>query len=99
MRSRWSESWSHYDSHDILKDEVVIPDVRLKSAAGWYIGALEFYSFDEIDFYSRDTEYYPSDMMLYENYPNSISVEEAINKVNNHPLYRRKMERKLGKIK
>lgn len=98
LRSRWSESWSHYDSRDVKDNEVVIPHVRLQSNAGWYIGAVEFYNFDEMDFYSRDTDYYPNEEMLKSEFPRSISVEEAFSKMNNNPLYKRKMERKLNKI-
>jgi hypothetical protein len=95
LRSRWSESWSHYDVRDVKKDEVVIPDVRLNSNAGWYVGAVEFYDFEEMDFYSRDTDYYPNEEMLKDDYPRSISIEEAFYKIKNDIIYKRKMERKL----
>jgi hypothetical protein len=97
MRSRWSESWSHYEKSEVKENEVVIPNVRLQSNAGWYIGALEFYTFEEMDFYSRDTGYHPNEEMLEREYPHSISVQEAFEKVNHHPLYKRKMERKLNR--
>lgn len=95
MRSRWSESWSHFEGL-INKDDIVIRDVRLQSNAGWYIGAIEFYNFEEMDFYSRDSDYYPSEQMLKEDYPHSISTEEAFNKIKHDRLYKRKMEKKLG---
>lgn len=97
MRSRWSESWSHYESSEVKQDEIVIPNVRLQSNAGWYIGTVEFYNYDEMDFYSRDTGYYPNESMLENDYPNSISVEDAFNKIKHDRLYSRKMERKLNK--
>jgi hypothetical protein len=59
----------------INKDEVLIRHVRLQSNAGWYLGTVEFYNFDEMDFYSRDTDfYYPNEALLKEEYPRSISV-------------------------
>lgn len=96
MRSRWSESWSHFEGL-INPDDVVIQHVRQQSAAGWFIGAVEFYDFEEMDIYSRDTGYYPTEEMLKEEYPRSISLQEAFNKMQHDPLHRRKMERKLGK--
>lgn len=96
MRSKWSESWSHYEANEVSVDEIVIPNVRLQSNAGWYIGAVEFYDYDDMDFYSRDIDYYPNEHMLQQDYPRSISIKEAYEKVNHHPLYKRKMERKLG---
>lgn len=98
IRGNWSEGWSSYNSKDVSPNEIIITNVRLESAAGWYIGSLEFYNFDEIDFYSRDTEYFPSESFLLSYYPESISIEDAINKINNDSLYKRRMERKLGKI-
>lgn len=94
MRSRWSESWSHFDGL-IDPNDVVIRDVRCKSNAGWYVGAVEFYNFEEMDFYSRDTEYYPNEEILKQAYPRSISIKEAFAKIQHDRLYRRKMERKL----
>lgn len=96
MRSRWSESWSHYEGL-INPDDVVIRHVRLESAAGWYVGSVEFYNFEEMDFYSRDTDYYPSEATLKRDYPESISVQEAFQKIQHDTLYKRKMERKLGR--
>ncbi|QST02651.1 hypothetical protein IMZ31_19065 (plasmid) [Pontibacillus sp. ALD_SL1] len=94
LRSRWSESWSQYDRNDVSADEVVVPNVRLQSAAGWYIGAVEFYSEEEMDFYSRNTEYYPNEGILRNEYSKSISVEEAFEKVKHHPLYQKKLDQK-----
>ena len=97
MRSRWSESWSHYEAKDVKENEVVMPNVRLESAAGWFIGAIEFYDYDEMNPYSRDTDYYPSENMLKSEYPHSISLEEACHKIKYDTLYKRKMERKLAR--
>lgn len=96
MRSRWSESWSHFEGL-IDKNDVVIRDVRQQSAAGWFLGALEFYNFEEADCYSKDTEYYPNEKMLQQYYPHSISISEAYEKIKHDRLLKRKMDRKLGK--
>lgn len=53
-----------------------VHNVRLKSAAGYYIGTLEFTDGDA-DFYDRDSMYFPSDEFLKAEYPRSKSVEEA----------------------
>lgn len=96
MNSRWSESWNQYDRDKVQPNEVIVTDVRLQSNAGWYIGALEFYDFEEMDFYSRDSDYYPNEALLKKEYPRSISVQEACDKVKHDRLYQRKMEKKLG---
>ena len=98
LRSKWSESWSHYERDEVGLNEVVLPNVRLQSNAGWYVGAVEFYNFEEMDFYSRDSDYYPNESLLKEDYPHSISIEEAYHKINHDRLYKRKMEKKLNLI-
>lgn len=94
MRSRWSESWSHFDGL-IDPSDIVVRDVRLQTNAGWYIGTVQFYNFEEMDFYSRDSDYYPNEKMLKEEYPHSISTEEAFMKIKHDRLLRRKMDKKL----
>ena len=96
MENRWHVS-SEFDARFTEKDEVIIQNVRLQSNAGWYIGAVEFYNFDELDFYSRDSEYYPNEELLKEENPHSLSVQEAVALVKTDRLYKRKMERKLGR--
>jgi len=98
IKSSWSESWSQYDEL-IHKDDIVIRNVRVQSNAGWYIGAVEFYNYDEMDFYSRDSDYYPNEEMLKSYYPTSISVKEAFNKIKHDRLHSMKMEKKLKGIK
>lgn len=95
MLSNWSEGWSQFNGL-IDKKDIVIRDVRIQSNAGWYVGAVEFYNFEEMDFYSKDSGYYPNEAMLKEEYPNSISIDEAFHKIKNEPLLKRRMERKLG---
>lgn len=57
----------------------VIKNVRLDSAAGHYVGSLEFGGGD-VEFYDRDSEYYPNEKHLHFDYPTSISREEAFSK-------------------
>lgn len=95
MQSNWSENWSEFNGL-IDKNDVVVRNVRLKSAAGWYVGTVEFYNFDEMDFYSRDSMYYPSEAMLKAEYPDSVSDKEAFQMVKHDRLLKRKMEKKLG---
>lgn len=98
MQSNWSESWSQFNGL-INPDDIMVKEVRLQSSAGWYIGAAEFYDFEEMGFYSRDSEYYPSEEVLKEFFPRSLSIEEAANKIKHDPLLSRKMKRKLEKLK
>lgn len=91
----WNNISSEYNGL-INKDDIVIRNVRLQSAAGWYVGAVEFYNFEEMDFYSRDSCYYPTESMLASDYPESISVEEAFNKIKFDRLYKSRMNKKLG---
>jgi hypothetical protein len=54
----------------------VIGHVRMKSAAGWYLGSIEFDGTDTCP-YDRDSLYYPSEEWLKHDFPNSISQEDA----------------------
>lgn len=95
MRSNWSESWSQFNGL-INKDDVIVRNVRCKSASGWYLGTVEFYNFEEMDFYSRDSDlYYPNEQILKEDYPHSISIEEAFNMIKSDRLLNKKMKKKL----
>jgi hypothetical protein len=93
MRSRWSESWSHFEGL-IHPNDVVVRNVRIQTNAGWYIGTVEFYDFDEMGFYSRDGDYYPNEEIVKNIFPNSISIEEAFHKVKHDRLLKRKLEKK-----
>jgi hypothetical protein len=53
--------------------------VRMKSAAGWYLGSIEFDGVDACP-YDRDSLYYPSEEWVKHDFPNSISEEEAFQK-------------------
>ena len=98
MKSRWSESWSEFDGL-IHPEDIVIRNVRLQSNAGWYMGTAEFLDYEEMQYYSRDSEYYPTEEALAQNYPSSISIEEAFAKIKHDSMYSRKMEKKLAKLK
>jgi len=93
---RLSGNMSQFDGL-IDKNEIVIKNVRLQSNAGWYMGTVEFYNFEEMDFYSRDSMYVPSEEMVKKLYPESISVEEAFHRIKHDRLLKRKMEKKLGR--
>ena len=97
MKSNWSQDWSMYQGL-INPTDVVVREVRLQSAAGWYVGSVEFYNFEEMDFYSRDTGYYPNEEMVKEEYPRSISTQEAFEKIKHDQLLHRKMKKKLGQL-
>lgn len=57
----------------------VISYVRMESAAGHYLGGVDFEAgFPEP--YDRDSMYYPSEEWVEHEYPRSISLEEACNK-------------------
>ena len=70
---------------------VIIYSVRLQSNAGWYKGSLYFTSFDDAEFYDRDTGYYLSERMLQKEFPDTISISEAFDKVKSNALYRRRL--------
>jgi hypothetical protein len=57
----------------------IVQNVRMKSAAGYYLGSIQFYGDDACP-YDRDSSYYPSEEHVKFDYPNSISEEEAFNK-------------------
>jgi hypothetical protein len=57
----------------------VISHVRMKSAAGWYLGSIEFDGIDACP-YDRDSGYYQSEEYLNNDYPRSISQDEAFQK-------------------
>jgi hypothetical protein len=57
----------------------VISHVRMQSAAGYYLGSVDF----EVGFpepYDRDSCYYPTEEWVKHEYPRSISMEEALDK-------------------
>ncbi|MFB0831472.1 hypothetical protein ACEU2D_17950 [Brevibacillus laterosporus] len=54
----------------------VIQNVRQESAAGWYVGGLEFLE-DNVVCWNKETGYFPSEVLLKNHYPCSISMEEA----------------------
>jgi hypothetical protein len=54
----------------------IVQNVRMKSAAGYYLGSIQFEGEDACP-YDRDSLYYPSEEHLKFDYPNSISEEEA----------------------
>lgn len=55
----------------------IVSNVRLKSNAGFYVGSIEF-SGGECDPYDRDSGYYPTEDWLKKEYPESISMKEAV---------------------
>jgi hypothetical protein len=57
----------------------VISHVRMKSAAGWYLGSIEFNGEDAFP-YDRDSGYYPSEELVKSEYPRSIGQDEAFQK-------------------
>ncbi|MBG9776129.1 hypothetical protein ABD71_24735 [Brevibacillus laterosporus] len=54
----------------------VIQNVRQESAAGWYVGGLEFFD-DNVVCWNKETGYFPSEVILKNHYPYSISMETA----------------------
>lgn len=69
------------------KSKRIISGVRMQSAAGWYIGSLDF-EYGEPEPYDRDSMYYPFESYVRHEYPNSISVQEAIDKAKFYKWYR-----------
>lgn len=59
----------------------VIRFVRQESAAGWFMGAVEFSS-DNVECFDKDEEtcYYVDEASLAQAYPHSISMKEACDK-------------------
>jgi hypothetical protein len=57
----------------------VIRHVRMKSAAGYYLGSIEFDGTDAQP-YDRDSGYYQSEEWVKHDYPRSISQDEAFQK-------------------
>ncbi|QKE56498.1 hypothetical protein [Bacillus phage YungSlug] len=57
----------------------VMGHIRLQSAAGWYLGSVEFLN-GEVQPYDKDDGYYPSESFLKSIYPRSISFGEALAK-------------------
>lgn len=58
---------------------IVIPNVRLRSEAGWYLGSI-YCDGQDMHFNDRDTFYYPTEEWLLSDYPQSISMEQALAK-------------------
>lgn len=56
--------------------EVIIENVRMQSAAGYYIGSIACED-ALIEPYSRETGYYPDEELLHHEYPDSLSFNEA----------------------
>lgn len=59
------------------EEDYIVSNVRFRSAAGWYLGEIDF----EEGFpcpYSRMTGYYPSEEDVRKDYPDSLSFSEAI---------------------
>ncbi|MGG1444940.1 hypothetical protein ABE354_23400 [Brevibacillus laterosporus] len=61
----------------------VIQNVRQESAAGWYVGSLEFLD-DNVVCWDKETGYFPSEGLLKNHYPYSISMQEAYKKAKQH---------------
>ena len=59
----------------------VIGHVRMESAAGWYIGSIEFLN-GEASPWDKDefSCYYPNEVRLQQDYPRSMSLNEAFNR-------------------
>lgn len=57
--------------------ERIIGHVRQQSNAGWFVGGV-CVSIDNMEPWDNDSGYYPSEEWLKEEYPTSISMEEAI---------------------
>ena len=93
MQGRWSEGWSEFNRASADPMDVLIRNVRQESAAGWYVGALQFFSEEEAVPYSRDSEYYGGEHSLHAEYPNTISVKEAFQQAKSHPIYQKKLQR------
>lgn len=97
MESKWSESWSQYNGL-INKDDVVVKDVRYEFPYGWGIVYLQFYNFEEADIYSKETDFgYLSEESLIEDYPDSISIEDAFNLVKNDRFYKKRLDNYIKK--
>jgi hypothetical protein len=54
----------------------VMQNVRQESNAGWYVGGLEMLE-DNAICWDKESCYYPSEAVLQNDYPTSISMEEA----------------------
>jgi hypothetical protein len=57
----------------------VITNVRMESAAGHYLGSVDFEA-GFLEPYDRDSLYYPNEEWVKHEFPNSISMNEAIEK-------------------
>ncbi|MEH7116186.1 hypothetical protein V7128_02005 [Neobacillus vireti] len=68
---------------------MIISNVRMESAAGFYLGSIEFIG-QEAQPYDRDSMYYPSEELLHNDYANSISLKEAFEKGEAYNRLRRK---------
>lgn len=55
---------------------MVINNVRMKSAAGYYLGSVECIK-GEFQPYDRDSTYYPDEEWLKSDFPNSMSLKDA----------------------
>ncbi|WP_079709806.1 hypothetical protein [Paraliobacillus ryukyuensis] len=58
---------------------MIINRVRMESAAGWYLGSIEFVE-DEAQPYDRHSLYYPSEEWLKREFPRSISLKDAFDR-------------------
>lgn len=54
----------------------IVSRVRMHSNAGYYMGKIEFCE-GEAQPYDRDSQYYPTEAWLRDEYPESISMDEA----------------------
>lgn len=75
-----SEGWSVYKGEKVNPNDIVIRNVRQKSAAGWFVGALQFYDREHCECYSKDTFYYPTEELCKFDNPQSISFDDALNR-------------------
>ena len=59
---------------------MIINNVRMESNAGWYLGAIEATD-DCPQPYDRLSMYYPNEDWVKQEFPNSISLQEAFDRV------------------
>ncbi|WP_460271323.1 hypothetical protein [Bacillus sp. NEAU-Y102] len=59
----------------------VMGHIRMQTAAGWYIGSIEFLN-GEASPWDKDefSCYYPNESKLQQDYPRSMGMEEAFNR-------------------
>lgn len=54
---------------------MVIRNIRMQTAAGWYVGSVEIVE-GEVEPYDRQSMYYPKEEWLKNDYPDTMSLVE-----------------------